>query len=557
MSSLFPLLPLVGYAIFFAELIFVTPNAKWVFALFLWSLCAVLFASWLAKGSLTQVVEFLDRHAARIAIGMILVMLVASITVNILQAEYFTMGARARDMAYYSQILWNTLQGHLLAGNLNQDLLFRPPVSSDFALHVSPFLLVGVLPIYFVFPSFLTLLILRDVAMAAAAWPLFLIARQYLGGVGGVAAVMLYFVNPAVMSQTFQEFTPLHLAPLPFFFALWAFTREELGKFIAWMLIAMSMREDVAVTMAGFGLWAFITGRGRRWVVAGLGIPLAWWGVSTLLIQPAFGRWGNNISEISLAGGERAPLGIYQILDPVRAIDVLRNGGLHFLYRLLRSLAFLPVLGAEGVLAAPVLAANLFYGSMSHEGIEPTSRLALLPSCALVGAAVLITARLCRKYQADRRLFALLLLLLFPSANLLDGTKDTLQEGMISYTLHNDADALWEVVDLIPDNASVAAPGYILPVLSKRSKLFNLPQLHMYPEAQPDYILIDHDLDRVTSSPQLNPIYKTLLEKLSRCIEYETVWKEGEYALLQRTGAKDIRDLSSEADHCGIGEAVL
>lgn len=533
MSYFLPMLPLIGYVIFLSEQLFVNPNQSWVFALFLWSLCAVFFATWLTKGNLSGIFEFLSDRATPIVLTMICVAVVVSVTINVIQAEFFTMSGRPRDLAYYSQILWNSLHGHLLAGNLNQDLLFRPPVSSDFALHVSPFLLVGVLPIYAVFPHFLTLLILRDIALFAAAWPLYLIAREYLGGVGGLAAVVLYLVNPAVMSQTFQEFTPLHLAPLPFFLALHAFMRKEIGKFVCWTLVAMSMREDVAVAIAGFGLLSLLNRRGPRWCVATLGIPIAWWGVATLLIQPAFGRWGNNLSEIALAGGQQAQWGIYQILDPLRAINVLREGGLYYLYHLMRSVAFLPVIGTEGVLAAPVLAANIFYASMSPEGIHPTLRLALLPSCALVGSAILVVARIGRAYRGDLRVFTVIVLLLFPSAILLDGAKDTIQEGLITYTLQNDADALWEAVKLIPDTASVAAPGYALPALAHRPRLFNLPELYMYPTPQADYILIDRDLDRVTTSPKHQPRYAIFLEELSHSKEYETVWQKGEYSLLR------------------------
>lgn len=541
MSGVFPMLPLVGYAIFFAESIFASPNKAWVLALFVWSLGAVGLAWWLVRRSDAPVFRVLHDHASRIAIGMISVATIASVAMSVLQAEYFALCDRARDLAYYNQILWNTLRGHLLAGNLNQDLLFRPPVSSDFALHVSPFLLFGVLPVYAVFPSFLTLLIIRDVALAAAAWPLFLMARDHLGRVGALAAVMLYLVNPAVMAQTFQEFTPLQLAPLPFFLALRAFTREEFGKFICWMVIATTMREDVAVTMAGFGLWALLRARRPRWILAGLGIPLAWWAVATLVVQPAFGRWGNNLSEISLAGGEQARWGIYQILDLLRAVDVLREGGLRYLYRLLRSVGFLPVLGVEGVLAAPVLAANIFYGSMSHEGINPTLRLALLPSCALVGTAVLVAGRIGRAYHPHLRVFAIVMLLLLPSANLLDGAKDAVQEGLTTCTLDNDADALWKVVKLIPDSASVAAPDYALPVLANRATLFNLPQLHMYPRTQADYILVDRDLDRVTANPEWQRHYADLLQDLSHSREYETVWQQGQYALLRRTEDRESK----------------
>jgi hypothetical protein len=188
------ILPIIGYVIFVAEYLFASPNPKWVLVLLIWSFCAALLSLWLIRGGL-------ESHANRIAIGLITTAAVVAITVSILQSEYFSMGMRSRDMAYYNQILWNTLRGDILVGNLNQEELFQPPVSSDFALHVSPFLLAGVLPIYAIFPHFLTLLIIRDLALAAAAWPLFTVARDHMGKLGGLAAVLFYLANPTIMSQ--------------------------------------------------------------------------------------------------------------------------------------------------------------------------------------------------------------------------------------------------------------------------------------------------------------------------------------------------------------------
>jgi hypothetical protein len=134
------------------------------------------------------------------------------------------------------------------------------------------------------------------------------------------------------------------------------------------------------------------------------------------------------------------------------------------------------------------------------------------------------------------RICAIIMLLFLPSASLLDGMKDTVQEGLITYTLHNDAKILWEGISLVPDTASIAAPGYALPTLANRARLFNLPRLHMYPNAQADYILLDRDLDRVTGNPELQEHYVALLERLSHSTEYETVWQRGEYSLLRRKG---------------------
>lgn len=530
------ILPLIGYAIFISESIFARPNLKWASLLLVWALSAAVLAWWLARGRARGLFDSLDRHASTIAIGIIVLVAMVLVVVSVLQAHYFALSVHAEDTAYYNQLLWNTLHGDFLSGNLQQERLYKPPVSNDLALHVSPVLLLGLLPIYTVFPHFLTLLIVRDVALAVAAWPLFLLARERMGGTAGVAAVILYVANPAVIAQGFEAFYLLQLAPVAFFWALHFFVREEFGKFLCWMGIAIGLREDVAITMAGFGLWALMSRRQLRWSAMGLGIPFAWWGLTTLIIQPAFGRVGSSAFEVALAGGNSHQLGSYQILlgNPSWMLEVLREGGLEYLYRLLRSVGFLGILGWGWLLATPGLVANLFLARVFYSASDPISRFALIPSCALIGAAVVIVSRLGPKHHRSMQVFALIMLLFLPSASLVDGIKDAIQARLALYTVHNDAPVLWEAIEQIPATASVAAPNYALPALSNRPKLFYVTYLHMYPQAQPAYILLDRNIDRITVSPELRQHYVALLDELSRSREYESVWQRGDYSLLYR-----------------------
>jgi hypothetical protein len=540
-TSVMVMLPLVGYAIFSVEAVFARPNPVWALLLLLWALGASALSWWLASGKGERGLSIIDRHARPIVWALIGTTAVMLLTISIIQSLFFALGAHAEDTAYYNQILWNTLHGNFLAGNVQQERLYHPPPSNDLALHVSP-VLFGILPLYALFPHHLTLLIIRNVALAAAAWPLFLCVRERMGDTAGIVAVVLYLANPAVIAQGGEAFYLLQLAPLPFFGAFRAFVREEFGEFLVWMGLAMSMREDVAIAMAGFGLWALIQGRHRqlRWVGAGLGMPMVWWGVTTLLIQPAFGRWGNSAFDVALAGGAHTPWGTYQTLvgNTSWILDELREGGLEYVYRLLRAVAFLGVLGGEGLIAAPNVVANLFLARAFYSGIDPFSRFALLPSCALIGATVVIVSRIAQAPHCDRRVFAVAVLFLLPSVSLLDGAKDAIQVRLGSYTVRNDAAVLREAIASIPDDASVAAPNYALPALASRSKLFYVQYLHMYPQAQPDYILLDHNRDRMPAHPELRERYMALLNILPQSADYETVWQQGEYFLLHRVGHK-------------------
>lgn len=529
------ILPLIGYGIWATEFLFARPNPIWATALLTWAFCAAGIALWLALSEPNPVFNYLERYAGAIVIALVVVVACILVLVSILQARYFALSVHAEDTAYYNQILWNTLKGNFLIGNVQQERLYNPPVTNDLALHVAP-VLFAILPIYAVVPSFLTLLIIRDVALAAAAWPLFLLVRDRINGSAGVAAAVLYLASPVVIAQGCEAFYLLQLAPLPFFAALRAFEQENFLPFLSWLGVALGVREDVAIALAGFGLWALLRKRQLQWVAVGLGLPVFWWGISTLVIQPAFGRVGNSAFDRALQGGGQGPLGSYQILlkDPGWILEGLHEGGLNYLYQSFRSVAFLPALGAEGLLAAPGLVANLFVGRVFYSGSDPISRFALLPSCALIGATVLVVGRLSQKYYPRVRVFPVIMLLLLPSVSLLDGLKDAVQSRLGSYTVRNDAQALREVIALIPETASVAAPNYALPALSKRATLFYVQYMHMYPHSQPDYFLLDRDSDRMPANPELRHRFISLINMLSSSPRYETIWQQGPYFLLRR-----------------------
>jgi hypothetical protein len=131
-------------------------------------------------------------------------------------------------------------------------------------------------------------------------------------------------------------------------------------------------------------------------------------------------------------------------------------------------------------------------------------------------------------------MLALLILIVIPSVSLLDGAKDAVQERLASYTVTNDAQAVGEALERIPASASVAAPNYALPALASREKLYYLTYLSMYPQARPDYVLVDRNVERVTSNPELQRRYAAIVRDLTDSPQYAPVWHAGPYLLLQR-----------------------
>ena len=135
------------------------------------------------------------------------------------------------DTGYYNQILWNTLHGTFFNGSLTQARYFNPPVYSEFAVHNSPVLFL-ILPVYWVLPSFYTLLVVRNLALAASAIPLYLLAKEKVSGLSGVFIAIAYLFSANVLYQALNGFYPLQFAVLFLSFTFYYFFKERLVLFV-------------------------------------------------------------------------------------------------------------------------------------------------------------------------------------------------------------------------------------------------------------------------------------------------------------------------------------
>jgi hypothetical protein len=98
----------------------------------------------------------------------------------------------------------------------------------------------------------------------------------------------------------------------------------------------------------------------------------------------------------------------------------------------------------------------------------------------------------------------------------------------------HDVAALNEAIESVPTAASIAAPIYTLPALSSRPRLYTIEYLYMYDSPEVQYFLVDHDIDRITSNPDLRGHYTALLERLSDPSVYRVVWQRDDYTLFAR-----------------------
>lgn len=454
------------------------------------------------------------------------------------------------DLAYFTQVFWNTAQG-------------RP-----FGLTIHPHLSLGdhaewlILPLaafFAIVPHPLTLLFLQALALALGAVPLYRLAERRLPRRWALGAAIGYLLLPFPANAVLFEFHLLPLALPLLLFAADAYDRRAFRSFIIFLVFALLAREDVSLAVLGFSAVALIEKRERRWPLTPLLLAAAALLLDWLVIKN-FSVGGSYKFSVYYSWLGENPLALFSQLVSLPALEFLIGLLLPFLLLPLLNPRWLllSVLPALGIIltgsGGGLLALQMHYAVLVLPGI-------LLASLEGLNTLLFWKSRLfpwAPLQGKDRGVLAIVL-----SIALAFGlwTIGPLQ-GIIGLAFTEKtpkAAAARELIRQIPTNATVAASDGLLTALAKRRKIYALKYIYLgktqYGAADyslsepPDYLALDSDeaLVGAVSYPTLawtQPLYQngpSRLRKLLAGGKYGLVWQKGPYSLWQKgAGAGSI-----------------
>jgi uncharacterized membrane protein len=174
-------------------------------------------------------------------------------------ARHNAFNSKAYDLGLHAQVWWNTSQGRPFAGSVEVDNYLGD--------HVSPIIL-PLAPLYSLWPDARLLLLLQAAALAVGAWPLALLARRRLrphwpqgAHLAALLLAAIYLTYPALgFVNRFEFHEEVFAVPL-LLLAFWALEARRLAVMSLALLLALLTKEDVGLTVAAFGLWAWWRGR--------------------------------------------------------------------------------------------------------------------------------------------------------------------------------------------------------------------------------------------------------------------------------------------------------
>jgi uncharacterized membrane protein len=423
------------------------------------------------------------------------------------------------DLGNMVQAVWSTAHGDpLRVTNLAGEQVSRLGSHADFVL-------VLFAPLWWIWPGASMLLAVQATAIALGALPVFWLARKHLGSErAGAGFALSYLLYPATTWMTLNEFHPVALATPALLFAFWYLDEDRLVPFAVFAAIAAASKEEVAVVIAGYGIW-YALARGRRAAGAAIaGVGILWSAIAIGVVIPHF-NGGHSAFEgrYSEVGGTPSGIVHTALHDPgVLFRAAFDHAGAHYLVDLVLPLAGLCLLSPIALAAVPEIAINLLSSAPTQSSIHFHYTAAEIPP--LIIAAVFGAARVGPRWRIPVASVVLLAALVgnyrlgaIPLWRELPGGQ-ALQSRAASVTEHDRVAA--QALRLIPADAVVSATNSLGGHLSARRRILSFPYVQdatwiAADETQPGYA------DRIAPLPtaaqlvwlRRNPAWRLVFER--------------------------------------------
>jgi uncharacterized membrane protein len=277
--------------------------------------------------------------------------------------RYDTFKATAFDLGNMDQVLWNTIHGRWFQFTNQAADWYGPP--TRLAIHVEPIiLLLSLLYAFHADPRIL--LVFQTLALAAGAFPIFLLTRKYLPEWPLLAPLMtvVYLLSPALLGLNIFDFHAISLATPLLLYAVLALTYKRYGWFIVACVLASACKEDIPLTVAILGLFVI-----WKYKLPRLGLTLTmggllWSFIAFGIVIPHFypGAQHNNFwYRYEALGSSPGEAIVNVLLHPwLLFTTFITLDRVYYLASLFRSSGFVCVLAPEWFLMAlPGLAENL------------------------------------------------------------------------------------------------------------------------------------------------------------------------------------------------------
>ena len=393
-------------------------------------------------------------------------------TVVALYATYFSvrtvgvhrgLGTSAYDFALYDQGLWLISRG---------DTPFVTLMGRNLFGDHSSFILLLLVPFYWVISSTSLLFVVQSIAIALGALPVYYFSKSCMRSEGlGALMAVLYLVHPAIGWTNLENFHPDSMLGVLVATAIWAAHSKRWRWYWAAVALALLVKEDVAFVLVPLGVWVAVY-QHRRFGLITLLVSLATMSVMFLVVMRGltgvtfrnswrvpFGGIGGFFATLvtkplvfaRYIASEDRPMYVWQMLSPMAFV---------FAYR--------PALALVGVV---MLASNVVSTFWYQHHIHYHYSLIIVP-CIVMGSAWALGKMSRNVMNASVVLVAM--------ASFLTAFLWSPLPFSLSTTQHWTAQsapvvAAREALEFVPGDVSVAAYHSVSAHLARRVEIYSFP----------------------------------------------------------------------------------
>ncbi|MCC3440163.1 MAG: DUF2079 domain-containing protein [Oscillatoriales cyanobacterium] len=441
------------------------------------------------------------------------------LTFSIIRYESFL---ASYDHGLFNQVFWNSIHGRFFQSSLSSGAssasLIDRQLSSPSYIHLGQHFVINFLiwmPIYALFPSPVTLIVLQVALIAAAGIVLYLLARHYLSVPLSVMIVASYYGANGVIGPTLGNFYEHCQLPLFIFSLLLALEKQKWVWFWIFAALTLGIREETGISLFGIGAYLIVS---RRYLRAGIALCVLSFSYVSLITNVVMPMFSDDNSRLYLANFFRKFVktenpstlellwGI--VTQPQIIIEVFFNDlerRIRFILGLWLPLAFIPVVSLPAWIMSsfPLLVLLVQVYNKSATSINTRYTLSVIP--LLVYAVILWWSEHPERFKPRLHRFwigCIGLSLLFTLTSNPYGALYFLSPYSFNPLVYQSlpeqlehATDLQTVLKLIPQAASVSTSGYIVSHLSGRRNLIRLEVMQFRDEegkvVDVDYALLD------------------------------------------------------------------
>jgi uncharacterized membrane protein len=266
--------------------------------------------------------------------------------------KYHAYHAPAFDMGIFDQGVW--LLSHFKTPFVT---IYGQNMFGDHAV----FIMLFFVPLYWLWPTPETLLVVQAMALAIGGIPIFLIALKVLRSRWlALIPTLAYLLYPALGWLNLENFHPDALYVPLALFALCFAAYGRWRRYLVMVLLLLMVKEDAWLFLVPLGVFVALR-HNRKVGLVTVGLAVGWfvivfWGIQPRLSGASAGAY--DAWRIPFGGMEGLLTTMFS--EPWNVISyMLTAEKLKYLFQLLTPLIFLPLLDWRGLLAIPVLFFNL------------------------------------------------------------------------------------------------------------------------------------------------------------------------------------------------------